>query len=110
MQSTNTILNEEEAVVDAFGLLECRLRGGDDRVDDSSQPHREHLGDELGDGVDEAYRPEVAHTHRSVFLWQQGNHGRVQIGEVSPCQPVEMVENCHDIVFDCAPVCSEEGT
>jgi hypothetical protein len=73
VQSCGKFFDIEEVIMDASFLNKCALGVGDKVVHERSKPIGKHFLDDLGNGVNQANRPEVGDVFGAVLLRQQSD-------------------------------------
>ena len=69
---------------------------------------RKDLREDLGDEVDEAYRPVVSETASIRALGQQREEHLVEAAKTSAPKRVELLEHVDEVLLDDGPTCAQE--
>ena len=77
MKTPRKIPNKNKVIVNAPGSNEGTLGVGNEIVHVWCEAQGKNFGNNLGNGVDKAYRTKVADALRTLLLGQQGNESRV---------------------------------
>ena len=84
-------MNQDEIVVNAAACDERALVGGDHVTELWRKAEREHLGEELGEQVDQAYGTEIRERGGVRFLRQQGDKRLVEPLEATTVDVLDLV-------------------
>jgi hypothetical protein len=108
VQFPSQIPHIQKIVMDASLLYERTLSIGDKVVHMRRKPSGHHLGDQLGNRMNETNGAKIHHFLGPLFFWNEGNIGGVEPMDVIGVKVGELVYNRHDIHLDSVPTLLEE--
>ena len=100
MQTSCGVPDLHNVVMDASGFNECTLTVGDKVINLRAEAACHHFGNDLWDDVNQADRPEVRYGGSPIYLWQEGNVGRVDDMEVAHGQLRKGINYPHKVRLD----------
>lgn len=109
MKPSRKISDIHEVVVNTPLFEESTLRVGDKVIHERTKPGSKHLGNDLGNSVNETDRAVVHNLLRSILLGQQNDVCRIEPVEVCCLEVGELMDYPHDVILNYVPTFLEEG-
>ena len=110
VEASSKVPHIHEVAMDASLFYEGALGVGDEGIHMRGKPQGEHLSNDFGNGMDEAYGPIIRDAPRAILLGQEHHIGGVQPLKIGRVKGVKPVDDSHDIRSDDGPTFLEKDT